>query len=64
MDDIQMTQMVFNAAITREALDFQASMSASLINGTIEKGMEMQENLSRIAGLAAEGIGTNINMTV
>lgn len=64
MDDIQMTQASFSIAITKEALDFQAGMSSALINGTIEKGLEMQESLSRIAGLAAEGIGSNINLTV
>lgn len=61
MDD---TQMMMSVAVTREALDFQAGMSAALINGTIQKGVEMQENLARIAGLQAEGIGLNLNANV
>lgn len=61
MDD---TQMMMNVAITREALDFEAGMSAALINGTIAKGLEMQESLARISGLQAEGIGVNLDLTV
>lgn len=63
MDDMQMTQMAVSTAIAKEAMDFQANMSAALINGTFQKSAEMQENL-RIAGLASEGIGTNINIEV
>ena len=61
MDD---TQMMMNVAITKEALDFEAGMSAALINGTIQKGLEMQESLARIAGLQAQGIGCNLNISV
>ena len=61
MDD---TQMMMSVAITREALDFQAGMSAALINGSIEKSIEMQESLARIAGLQAEGIGVNLDISV
>lgn len=63
MDDVQSIQQAASMAIAKEALDFQASMSAALINGTIEKGLEMQESL-RMAGLAREGIGANLNITV
>lgn len=61
MDD---TQMAMSVAITKEALDFDAGMSAALINGTIQKGAEMAESLARISGLQAEGIGVNLNLTV
>lgn len=61
MEDVQAAMSV---AVSKEALDFQASMSASLINGTIEKGAEMKASLSRIAGLAAEGLGANLNIVV
>lgn len=61
MDD---TQMAMSVAITKEALDFEAGMSAALINGTIQKGAEMADNLARISGLQAEGIGMNLNITV
>lgn len=60
---IEDVQTGFSVAIGKEALDFQASMSAALINGTIEKGAEM-EALMRGQGLAAEGIGQNLNITV
>lgn len=52
------------AAITKEAMDFQVSMSAAVINGSFEKAAELQANLARSAGLAAQGIGANINITV
>lgn len=64
MEDMQVTQMAFNVAITRESLDFQASMSAALINGSFEKAAELQANFARSAGLAAEGIGANLSVTV
>lgn len=57
-------QMAVSMAISKEALDFQASMSASLINVTIQKSAEMQASLARDAGLAAEGIGKNLNVAV
>lgn len=58
------TQMAMSVAVTKEAMDFQASMSAAVINGSISKGVEMQQDLSRIQGLAAEGIGTRLNIQV
>ena len=58
------TQMAMDVAITREALDFAAGMSAALINGTIQKGAEMADNLACGAGLRAEGIGINLDITV
>lgn len=58
MDDVQMGMSV---AVTKEAMDFQASMSASLINGSIEKGAEMQQML-RGQALAAEGIGGKLDV--
>lgn len=61
MDD---TQMAMSVAITRETLDFDASMAAALIGGTFEKSAEMQAALARDAGLAAEGIGRNLNIKV
>lgn len=61
MDD---TQMAMSVAITKKSLDFQASMSSAIINGSFEKAAEVQANLARDAGLAAEGIGGKINITV
>lgn len=61
MNDVQMGMSV---AISREALDFQASMSAAVINGSINKGQEMQTRMSKDAGLAAQGIGGKINIEV
>lgn len=61
MEDVQ---AAFSVAVTKEAMDFQANMSASLINGTIQKGAEMQAALSRSAGLAAQGIGTKLDIVV
>lgn len=61
MNDVQMGMSV---AISREALDFQASMSAAVINGSINKGQEMQMRMDKDAGLAAQGIGGKINIEV
>ena len=61
MNDVQMGMSV---AISREALDFQASMSAAVINGSINKGQEMQMRMSKDAGLAAQGIGGTFNIEV
>lgn len=61
MEDVQ---MAFGVGITKEALDFDASMAAALIGGTFEKSAEMQALMARDAGLAAEGIGKNLNITV
>ena len=60
MNDVQAGMSV---AITKEAMDFEASMTASLINGTIQKGAEMDAAL-RDAGLAAQGIGQNLDIVV
>lgn len=57
MEDM-MVQAQFSVAVTKEALDFNASMSAALISGTFDKTAEMQ---ARCAGLAAEGIGVNLD---
>ena len=61
MNDVQMGMSV---SISREALDFQASMSAAVINGSINKGLEMQALLDKNAGLAAQGIGGKLNIEV
>lgn len=60
MEDVQVGMSV---AITKEAMDFQALMSANLINGTFDKSAELEASL-RGAGLAAEGIGTKIDAVV
>ena len=57
-------QAAMDVAITREALDFQATVSSTLINVTLQKSAEMQATLARDAGLAAEGIGKNLNICV
>lgn len=61
MNDVQMGMSV---AISREALDFQASMAASVINGSLASSQEMQETLVRAQGMALEGIGSKINIEV
>ena len=58
MDDVQMGMSV---RVTKSTLNFQASMSAALINGTIDKGAEMEQNM-RSQGLAAEGIGCKLDV--
>ena len=58
MDDVQMGMSV---SVTKNALNFQASMAATLINGTIDKGAEMEQNM-RSQGLAAEGIGCKLDV--
>lgn len=64
MEDISTVQGAFSVAISKETLDFQASMSSALINGSFEKAAELQAAFSRSAGLAAEGIGVNLNAVV
>ena len=56
MEDVQASMSV---AITKEALDFQAAMSANIINISLDKSAEV-----RAAGLAAQGIGQNIDIAV
>ena len=58
MDDVQMGMSV---QVTKSALNFQANMSAALINGTIDKGAEMEQNM-RSQGLAAQGIGGKLDV--
>jgi len=58
MDDVKMGMSV---SLSRSALNFQANMSAALINGTIDKGAEMEQNM-RSQGLAAEGIGNKLDV--
>ena len=58
MDDVQRGMSV---QVTKSALNFQANMSAALINGTIDKGAEMEQNM-RSQGLAAEGIGCKLDV--
>ncbi len=50
-----------SASLSRSALNIQANMSAALITGTIDKGVEMEQNM-RSQGLAAEGIGGKLNV--
>ena len=42
MDDVKMGMSV---SLARSALNIQANMSAALINGTIDKGAEMEQNM-------------------
>ena len=58
MDDVQMGMSV---SVSKSALNFQASMSAALISGTIDKGAEMEQNM-RSQGLAAQGIGGKLDV--
>ena len=65
MDDGTISaQMAMDVAMTKKSLEFAASINASLINGSFEKAAELQANMSRNAGLAAQGIGANLNITV
>ena len=57
-------QGAMSVAITKEALDFEAAMASSIINVTFQKSAEMQASTARDAGLAAEGIGKNLNIAV
>ena len=57
-------QMGMSVTISREALNFQASMAAAVINGSINKGQEMQALMGKDAGLAAQGIGSRLNIEV
>lgn len=57
-------QGAMEVAMMKKSMDFEASMTASLINGSFEKAAELQANMSRNAGLAAQGIGANLNITV
>ena len=59
MEDVQMGMSV---AVTKEALNFQANLASNRINGSIDKGQEMQQKMARIDGLAAEGIGSKLNV--
>lgn len=56
--------MGMSVSISREALDFQASMAAAVINGSISKGQEMKALMDKNAGLAAQGIGNRLNIEV
>ena len=58
MDDVQMGMSV---SLTKSALNFQANMSAAVINGTIDKGSEVEQGM-RSQGLAAEGIGSKLDV--
>lgn len=65
MEDMQATaQMAMDLAISRKALEFDASMNAALITGSFEKAAELQASMNRNAGLAAQGIGVNLNLTI
>ncbi|WP_022655510.1 hypothetical protein [uncultured Desulfovibrio sp.] len=57
MEDVQMGMSVI---FTREALNFQSKMVSNLINGSIDKGQEMQQKM--VPGLAAGGIGSKLNV--
>ena len=59
MEDVQMGMSV---TVTKDALNFQATMASTVINGSLDKGQEMQQNMARIDGLAAEGIGSKRNV--
>lgn len=58
------TQTGMEVAMLKKSMDFSASMNSALINGSLDKAAEMQATMSRNAGLAAEGIGANLNITV
>lgn len=55
-------QMGMSVAVTRQALNFQANMAAAVINGSLGKGQEQEEQAARAAGMAAEGVGARVNV--
>lgn len=59
MDDVQTGMSV---SVTKSALNFQAKMASAVINGTIDKGAEMEQNMARSQGLAAQGIGGKLDV--
>ncbi|WP_297671319.1 hypothetical protein [uncultured Desulfovibrio sp.] len=63
MDDLQQVQTAANVNVARSVMDLQANMAASLISGSLGKDAELQDQMARVAGLAAQGIGGNLNIT-
>lgn len=56
------TQMGMSVALTSQALNFQANMASAVINGSIGKGQEQEQQTARAAGMAAEGVGARLNV--
>lgn len=57
-------QMAFSVGITKSVMDFQANMAAQLISGgTAGNAQTQSAPVARDAGLAAEGIGSRLNVT-
>ena len=50
--------------IAKAALDFQASMTSSIINGSLSGGDSELDQVLRSAAMAEQGIGTNIDVAV
>lgn len=63
MDDLQQVQAAASMNVARSVMDLQANMAASLISGSLGKGAELQDQMARVAGLAAQGIGGNLNIS-
>ncbi|MBO5490523.1 MAG: hypothetical protein J5960_03735 [Desulfovibrio sp.] len=60
---MQQVQAAASMNVARSVMDLQANMAASLISGSLDKGAELQDQMARVAGLAAQGIGGNLNIT-
>ena len=61
MDCSEQVQAAMSIAVTKKTMDFAIDVNSSLINGTIQKGQEVQ-NIARANGLAQQGIGTKLNI--
>lgn len=56
------TQMGVSVAVTSQALNFQANMASAVINGSIDKGREQDQQAARAAGMAAQGVGSKLDV--
>jgi hypothetical protein len=62
MDTVQAS---LSTAVMQTAMNFQGNMAAAVINGTSmnpNQGPDAAQQAARAAGLAAEGVGTKLNV--
>lgn len=59
MESLDSVQAGINVALSRSIMEMQANMAAALINGSVQPVADG----SRDAALAAQGIGTKLNVT-
>lgn len=58
MDSLESVQTGVNMALSRSIMEMQANMASALINGSLQAPADG----SREAGLAAQGIGTKLDV--